>query len=48
MLNNVLYKVDLSVLILFPLLLLTIPIIFYDDSKKYNILDSLYLLGEFI
>ena len=44
-LNNVLYKVDLSVLILFPLLLLTIPIIFYDDSKKYNILDSLYLLG---
>ena len=44
-LNNVLYKVDLCVLILFPLLLLTIPIIFYDDSKKYNILDSLYLLG---
>ena len=32
-LNNVLYKVDLCVLILFPLLLLTIPIIFYDDSK---------------
>ena len=43
--NNTFYKVDLNVMVLFPLLVLCLPIVFYNDSKVYNIIDSLYCLG---
>ena len=44
-LNNTFYKVSMNVTMLFPLLALSIPIIFYNDNKKYNINDCLYVLG---
>ena len=44
-LNNVFYKIDLNITILLPLLMLSVPIIFYNDNKLYNINDSLYVLG---
>ena len=43
--NNTFYKVDLNVLILIPLLILSLPIVFYNDNKLYNITDALYVLG---
>jgi len=45
LLNNIMYKIDDKVLIVLPILGLIIPIIFYNDKKKYNINDSLYFLG---
>lgn len=45
LLNNILYKIDNKVLIILPILGLIIPIVFYNDKKKYNINDSLYFLG---
>jgi len=45
LLNNIMYKIDDKVLIILPILGLIIPMIFYNDKKKYNINDSLYLLG---
>lgn len=44
-LNNIFYKVEDKLLITLPMLLLTIPIVFYNDHKKYNITDSLYIMG---
>ena len=43
--NNTFFKVDLNVVILVPLLLLSLPIVFYNDSKVYNIIDAMYVLG---
>lgn len=43
--NNTFYKLDVNVMILFPLLVLSLPIVFYNDSKLYNITDALYNLG---
>ena len=43
-LNNIFYIFNVKVIILLPLLILSIPIIFYDN-KRYNINDSLYVLG---
>ena len=34
-----------EVLFLVPMLGLTIPIIFYNDSKRYNIEDALFIMG---
>lgn len=45
LLNNIMYKIDDKVLIVLPILSLIIPIVFYDDKKKYNINDALYFLG---
>ena len=45
LLNNIFYKIDIKVLIVFPILSLIIPIIFYDDKDKYNINDAFYFLG---
>ena len=45
LLNNIIYKLDDKVLIILPILGLIIPMIFYNDKNKYNINDSLYLLG---
>lgn len=44
-LNNTFYRVDINVVILFPLIILSLPIIFYNDNKLYNINDFLYVLG---
>ena len=44
-LNNTFYKLNMNVVILLPLFVMSIPIIFYDDSKLYNINDCLYVLG---
>ena len=44
-LNNTFYKLNMNVTILLPLLLLTMPIIFYSDNKTYSINDSLYVIG---
>ena len=44
-LNNTLYKIDSNVTILLPLLILSMPIVFYNDNKTYNITDCLYVIG---
>ena len=43
--NNTFYKIDMNVVVLIPLLLLSLPIVFYNDSKIYNIIDAMYTLG---
>jgi len=45
MLNNIFYEVSLNVLILVPLLCLSLPIVFYNDNKLYNITDALFTIG---
>lgn len=44
-LNNVFFSLDIKTLILIPLLVLSLPIIFYNNSKIYNIDDALYVIG---
>ena len=44
-LNDVFFKVDNDLLTLVPILSLTVPVVFYNDSKKYNITDAFFLLG---
>ena len=43
--NNTFYKIDMNIVILIPLLLRSLPIIFYNDNKLYNITEALYNLG---
>lgn len=45
LLNNVLYTIDINFTILLPIIGMTLPIVFYNNSKKYNINDALYVLG---
>ena len=45
LLNNVFYKVDIKLLLILPILFLIIPIVFYNDKDKYNIIDSFYFIG---
>ena len=45
MLNNLFIKLDNKVIMCISLILLILPIIFYNDKDKYNINDSLYLFG---
>ena len=44
-LNNVFYKLDIRVTILFPIIMLSLPIIFYNDNKTYSINDCMYVMG---
>ena len=44
--NKTFYKIDISVIILLPLFILSLPIIFYNDKDKYNIEDYFYILGS--
>lgn len=44
-LNRTFYMVDMNAVILLPILLLSIPIIFYNNNTFYNINDCLYVLG---
>lgn len=48
LLNNIFYNIDDSIILILSILLLTLPIIFYNDSKKYNINDALFLVGVII
>ena len=45
MFNGIFYKLGIQTLILIPILVLSFPIIFYNDSDIYNINDFLYVLG---
>ena len=42
--NNTFYKLNLNIVVLIPLLVLSLPIVFYNDNKLYNIGDALYNL----
>ena len=44
-LNNTFYNLEVSSTVLLPILLLSIPIIFYNDNSLYSINDCLYILG---
>ncbi len=44
-LNNTFFKIDLEILNLLPILVLSIPVIFYNDNNIYNIEDFLFVLG---
>ena len=45
LLNNIFYSLKLNALILLPLIILSMPIVFYNDNKRYNINDCLYIVG---
>lgn len=45
LLNNTLYTLDIKVLIYLPILILILPVVFYNNKEKYNINDALYFLG---
>ena len=44
-LNKTIININNNIVVILPILGLTIPIVFYNNSKKYNINDALYLLG---
>ena len=44
-LDDIFFKIDDKFLMMFPMLFLSIPIIFYNDSKRYNIGDAFYVMG---
>ena len=44
-LNKTFYKLDITFVTLLPLLVLSIPVVLYNDSELYNINDCLYVLG---
>ena len=44
-LNRTFYEININVTILLPLLILSAPIVFYNNSKFYNINDALYVMG---
>ena len=43
--NNTFYEINMNVVVLIPLLVLSLPIVFYNDNKIYNITDAMYALG---
>ena len=44
-LNETFFNLSNEVLFLVPMLGLTIPVVFYNDSKRYNIEDALFIMG---
>lgn len=44
-LNGIFFDFSNSFLLTFTLLIFTIPIVFYNDSKKYNIQDAFFFIG---
>lgn len=43
--NGVFYHINDNILYTFLVILLILPIIFYDDKRKYNIDDAFYFIG---
>ena len=44
-LNDIFFNIDDKFLMMFPMLTLSVPIVFYNDSKRYNISDAFYVMG---
>lgn len=44
-LNKTFYQIEMNILILLPIIILSLPIIIYNDNELYNIEDCLYTLG---
>lgn len=44
-LNESFFNISNEVLFLVPMIGLTIPIVFYNDSKRYNIQDAFFIMG---
>ena len=44
-LNETFFNIHDDLLLLIPMLGLTIPIVFYNDSKRYNIQDAFFVMG---
>ena len=44
-LNGIFFNISNNITLIIPILALTIPIVLYNDSSKYNINDALYVLG---
>ena len=44
-LNETFYSLDLRTVILLPLIILSIPIVIYNDNELYSINDCMYVLG---
>ena len=47
-LNGTLFNIDSLSLFVVPILSLTIPIVIYNNSDKYNISDALYYIGSIV
>lgn len=43
--NGIFYNVNNYSIYIIPILLITLPILIYNDNKKYNINDAIYILG---
>ena len=44
-LNNIFFSLDSNLLVVLPILVLTIPVVFYRDYDIYNINDAFYIMG---
>jgi len=44
-LNDIFFQISDQLLLIFPMLGLTIPIVLYNDSKRYNVNDSFFIMG---
>lgn len=44
-LNDIFFSLDSQILVILPLLGLSIPILFYNDSDIYNINDAFFIMG---
>ena len=44
-LNDTFFEINNEVLLLVPMLGFTIPIVFYNDSNRYNIQDAFFVMG---
>ena len=44
-LNETFFQIHEDLLLLIPMLGLTIPVVFYNDSKRYNIQDAFFVMG---
>lgn len=44
-LNETFFNISNNISLLMPMLGLTIPIVFYNDSKRYNIQDAFFVMG---
>lgn len=44
-LNETFYSLDLRTVILLPLIILSIPIVIYNDNELYSVNDCMYVLG---